>query len=94
MRSQPAVAAVGQQRDVDAGKRLGCAGEMISERNERGRRALAVFHQPLLGPLAALAVAHARTSPVSFIHQCNRQPHTAGGLGSGKFRGKENPAAR
>ena len=34
---------VGQQRDVDVGKRLGCAGEVICERNARGRRGLAVF---------------------------------------------------
>ncbi len=32
---------VGQQRDV--GKRHSCAGEVISERNARGRRVLAVF---------------------------------------------------
>jgi hypothetical protein len=34
---------VGQQRDVDVGKRLGCAGEVICEQNARGRGALAVF---------------------------------------------------
>ena len=34
---------VGQQRDVDVGERLCCAGEVICERNARGRGALAVF---------------------------------------------------
>jgi hypothetical protein len=34
---------IGQQRDVDMGERLGGAGEVICERNARGRRALAVF---------------------------------------------------
>jgi hypothetical protein len=46
---------VGQQRDVDVGERLGCAGEVICEQNARGRGALAVFFSTFF---ACVGVGH------------------------------------